>query len=97
MRPRSRSRARRTSRTPLKPAARIARFTSCAPGIGAGVAELDEPLEDNFASRCEVCGAALTEAEIAEAREAGRSFVCGLHAAELLPAEELGLADDAAP
>jgi hypothetical protein len=58
------------------------------------VADPDEALQDNFGSRCEVCGASLTHAEIAEAREAGRPFVCGLHAAELLPAEELAQRED---
>ena len=61
------------------------------------MAEHDEALEDNFARRCEICGASLTEAEITEAREGARPFVCGLHAAELLPAEELSLEEDAAP
>ncbi len=60
------------------------------------MADVDQPLEDNFGTRCEVCGASLTDAEIVEAREAGRPFVCGLHAAEMLPAEELSQQDDAA-
>ncbi|HEV7808437.1 MAG TPA: hypothetical protein VGO80_21705 [Solirubrobacteraceae bacterium] len=60
------------------------------------MADLDEPLEDNFGSRCEICGASLTNAEIDAAREAGRPFVCGLHAAELLPAEELSHEEDVA-
>jgi hypothetical protein len=60
------------------------------------MADLDEPLEDNFATRCEICGATLTQAEIAEAREAGSPFVCGLHAAELLPAETLAQQEDSA-
>jgi hypothetical protein len=59
------------------------------------MADLDTPLEDNFGTRCEVCGASLTDAEIAEAREAAGPFVCGLHAAELLPAEELSVEHDA--
>jgi hypothetical protein len=61
------------------------------------VADLDEPPDDNFGTRCEICGATLTQAEIAEVREAGSPFVCGLHAAELLPAEDLARQDDAAP
>ena len=61
------------------------------------MADIDEPLEDNFGTRCEICGATLTAAEIAEAREAATAFVCGLHAAELLPADELAQQDDAAP
>ena len=61
------------------------------------MADLDEPSDDNFGTRCEVCGTTLTQAEIAEAREAGSPFVCGLHAAELLPAEDLAAQDDAAP
>jgi hypothetical protein len=35
-----------------------------------------------------VCGARLTEPEIEAAREAGGPFLCSVHAAELLPAEE---------
>ena len=66
-------------------------------GIGHLVARIDEPLDDNFGTRCEICGATLTQAEIAEAREAGSPFVCGLHAAELLPAEDLAQQDDTAP
>jgi hypothetical protein len=45
-------------------------------------------VDDNFAVRCEECGAALTEQEIHEAREAGRPFLCSVHLAEDLPAVE---------
>ena len=45
-------------------------------------------LEDNFATRCEVCGATLSKDEILEARELGEPFLCAQHAAEDLPAED---------
>ncbi len=67
-----------------------------APGADAGKHLLEHDPGD-FGTRCEICGASLTEAEISEAREGGRSFLCGLHAAELLPAEELSTEEDAAP
>ena len=38
---------------------------------------------------CSVCGAKLTTAEIQDAREAGGPFLCSVHVAEELPAEEL--------
>ena len=37
---------------------------------------------------CAECGAALTEEEIRAALEAGGTYLCSVHAAELLPAEE---------
>jgi hypothetical protein len=43
-------------------------------------------LDDNFATRCEVCGATLSQDEILEARERGEPFLCSQHAAENLPA-----------
>lgn len=45
-------------------------------------------VEDNFAARCEECGAELTAQEIEDAREAGRPFLCSVHLAEDLPAVE---------
>jgi hypothetical protein len=53
----------------------------------------ERTIEDNLARRCEVCGAALAEYELHEAREHGRPFLCSVHAAEQLPAEEQA-ADD---
>lgn len=38
---------------------------------------------------CEECGAELTEGEIRAAMEAGRPYLCSVHAAEAVPAEEL--------
>ncbi len=43
-------------------------------------------VEDNFSATCEECGAALTQQEIDDAREAGRPFLCSVHLAEDLPA-----------
>ena len=38
---------------------------------------------------CEECGAKLTEGEIRAAMESGRRYLCSVHAAEDVPAEEL--------
>jgi hypothetical protein len=57
----------------------------------------ERALEDNFARRCEVCGATLSEEEILQARELGQPFVCGQHAAEALPAGDALLDEDAGP
>jgi hypothetical protein len=46
---------------------------------------LDDTLEEN----CAVCGAKLTGLEIEAAREAGGPFLCSVHAAEELPAEDV--------
>ena len=48
----------------------------------------EQAVQDNVARTCEVCGAALTEQEIADARDLERPFLCSVHAAEDLPAEE---------
>jgi hypothetical protein len=45
---------------------------------------LDEPFEPC----CEICGARLTESEIHIAREANGPFLCSVHAAEELPAQD---------
>jgi hypothetical protein len=37
---------------------------------------------------CEECGAKLTEEEIRASLEAGRAYLCSVHAAELEPAED---------
>jgi hypothetical protein len=55
----------------------------------------ERTLEDTLERTCAVCGARLTGLEIEAAREAGGPFLCGVHAAEELPAEEI--ADDAEP
>jgi len=42
---------------------------------------------------CAECGAKLTEQEIRAALEAGEPYLCSVHAAELLPAEEQAQAE----
>jgi hypothetical protein len=37
---------------------------------------------------CEECGATLTEGEIRASLESGRRYLCSVHAAEEVPAEE---------
>jgi hypothetical protein len=46
--------------------------------------------EDLLETKCAVCGATLTKSELDAAREAGPPFVCSVHAAEVLPAEDPG-------
>jgi hypothetical protein len=46
----------------------------------------EHTIDELFEANCEVCGAELTAVEIDEAREAGRPFLCSVHAAEELPA-----------
>ena len=53
--------------------------------------DLDEHtgVEDNLAKTCAVCGAALTEAEIEASRESDAgTFLCTVHASEVLPLAE---------
>ena len=38
--------------------------------------------------KCEECGAELTEGEIRAAMESGKRYLCSVHAAEEVPAEE---------
>ena len=53
--------------------------------------DLEEHSLDPVIERtCAECGAALTEEEIKAALEAGGTYLCSVHAAELLPAEEEG-------
>jgi hypothetical protein len=52
----------------------------------------EHTVDDLLERRCQVCGAELTEAEINVAREANGPFLCSVHAAEELPAQ-----DDEAP
>jgi hypothetical protein len=47
----------------------------------------ERSIEETLEDRCEVCGTALSEAEILAARESGGPFVCSVHAAEELPVE----------
>jgi hypothetical protein len=49
----------------------------------------EHTIEDNFDERCAVCGGVLTGEEIEASREAGGPFLCSVHAAETLPAEEI--------
>ena len=49
----------------------------------------ERTLEDTLEQTCTVCGARLTEPEIEAAREAGGPFLCSVHAAEQLPADEV--------
>ena len=43
---------------------------------------------------CEECGAKLTEGEIRAAMEAGQTYLCSVHAAELEPAEDQAELDE---
>jgi hypothetical protein len=43
---------------------------------------------------CTECGAKLTEEEIKAALEAGGQYLCSVHAAELVPAEEQAELDE---
>ncbi len=52
------------------------------------MASVEHGPDENFARRCEVCGSELTSEEIHAAREVGGRFLCSVHAAEELPAEE---------
>jgi hypothetical protein len=49
----------------------------------------ERTLDDTLERTCAVCGARLTELEIDTAREAGGPFLCSVHAAEELPAEDV--------
>jgi hypothetical protein len=49
----------------------------------------ERTLEDTLEKTCSVCGAPLTQPEIEAAREAGGPFLCSVHAAEELPADEI--------
>jgi len=58
------------------------------PGIVAAMGLEEHTVEDTFERRCQECGAPLTDAEILAAREKGGPFLCSVHSAESLPAEE---------
>jgi hypothetical protein len=53
----------------------------------------ERSLEDTLERSCAVCGARLTQQEITESRESGGPFLCSVHAAEELPAEDAGQLD----
>jgi hypothetical protein len=59
------------------------------------VVDDERALDDNFARRCEVCAATLSDDEILQARELGQPFVCAQHAAEVLPTGDSLLEEDA--
>ena len=48
----------------------------------------ERTLEEPFARHCKICGTELTEPEIHVAREAGGPFLCSVHMAESLPAQD---------
>ena len=54
----------------------------------------EHTLEDTLEQSCAACGARLTTQEILDSRETGGPFLCSVHAAEELPAEEAGQLDD---
>ena len=54
----------------------------------------ERTLDDTLERSCAVCGTRLTRQEILESRESGGRFLCSVHAAEELPAEEAGQLDD---
>jgi hypothetical protein len=54
----------------------------------------EHTLESTLENTCGVCGARLTTEEILQSRERGGPFLCSVHAAEELPAEEAGQLDD---
>jgi hypothetical protein len=54
----------------------------------------EKTLDDTLARTCAECGARLPPAELAASREAGGPFLCSVHAAETLPADELSAGED---
>ena len=57
--------------------------------------DLEERSLDPVIERtCEECGAKLTEEEIKAALEAGGAYLCSVHAAENVPAEEQAELDE---
>jgi hypothetical protein len=62
---------------------------ACAPAGSPILMDLEErTLEEPFARHCKICGTELTEPEIHVAREAGGPFLCSVHMAESLPAQD---------
>ncbi|MFA9270474.1 MAG: hypothetical protein ACEQSX_06915 [Baekduiaceae bacterium] len=51
--------------------------------------DLEEQTLEKTGDRCEVCGAKLTDAELQVALETGGAALCSVHAAELVPADEI--------
>jgi hypothetical protein len=58
--------------------------------------DLEEHTLESLKDRCEECGAHLTAQELEDALERGGPVLCGVHAAEAGPAEELDSLDDVA-
>jgi hypothetical protein len=56
----------------------------------------ERSIDDTLERTCVECGARLTPAEIETSREAGGPFLCSVHAAETLPADELSAGEDPA-
>ena len=50
--------------------------------------EEQEGVDPIVERKCEECGATLTEDEIRASMESGRRYLCSVHAAEAVPAEE---------
>ena len=50
--------------------------------------DLEEHSLPTVKDRCEECGAKLTQAEIDAAAEAGKPFLCAVHAAEQVELDE---------
>jgi hypothetical protein len=48
----------------------------------------EHTVDDALPDRCEVCGTRLTSQEVQAARETDAPFLCTVHAAEELPAQE---------
>jgi hypothetical protein len=57
--------------------------------------EEQEGVEPLVERTCEVCGATLTEGEMKASLESGGQYLCSVHAAEELPAEEVESEPDA--
>ncbi len=55
----------------------------------------EQSLDPVIKRRCEECDAELTEQEIRAALESGQAYLCSVHAAELVPAEEQELDEPA--
>jgi hypothetical protein len=58
--------------------------------------DLEEHTLESLKDRCEECGAKLTPQELEDALERGGPVLCGVHAAESVPADELAEADETA-
>ncbi len=55
----------------------------------------ERTLEPAVPERCQVCGAQLIPSEQQAIIESGSAPLCSIHAAEVLPLEEEGAADEA--